>query len=112
MSVALARKLDEIKERAGIKSRELAQLLNTTPQTVSRWQGGRVEPQPDTLNRLLTIAWLAELLSEFYPPDEARLWLFTPNRLLQGKRPAELIQIGQLDDVLGLIDQLKSSAYV
>ena len=58
MSGALARRLDAIKERGGIKAREVAQLLDTTPETVSRWQSGRVEPQPDRLQRLLTLEWL------------------------------------------------------
>ncbi|MCH8112061.1 MAG: DUF2384 domain-containing protein [Proteobacteria bacterium] len=112
MSGALASRLDAIKERGGIKAREVAQLLDTTPETVSRWQSGRVEPQPDRLQRLLTLEWLLEELSEFYSPSEARLWLFSPHRLLGGERPADRIQRGKVEDVLALIDQLKSGAYV
>lgn len=33
-------------------------------------------------------------LAEFYTPDEARLWLCSPHRLLAGRRPAELIARG------------------
>jgi transcriptional regulator with XRE-family HTH domain len=105
-------RLNAIKKRGGIKSREVAQLLGTTPETVSRWQRGRVEPGPDRLERLLTLEWLVEQLAEFYAPDEARLWLFAPHRLLDGDRPADRIQQGQVDDVLALIAQLREGAYI
>jgi transcriptional regulator with XRE-family HTH domain len=41
---AVAVRLDSIRDRGGIKSREVAQLLDTTQQTVSRWRTGKVEP--------------------------------------------------------------------
>jgi transcriptional regulator with XRE-family HTH domain len=110
---AVATRLDSIRDRGGIKAREIAQLLDTTPQTVSRWRTGKVEPQPDRLQRLLTLEWLIDELREFYPErDEARLWLFSPNRLLGGERPADRIQQGKTDDVLALIAQLRDGAFV
>ncbi len=112
MSGAIVSRLDNIKKHGGVKAREVAQLLDTTPETVSRWQTGKAEPQPDRLHRLLTLEWLMGELSDFYPPEEARLWLFAPHRLLAGDRPADRIQTGNVDDVLALIEQLKSGAYV
>ena len=112
MSTALANRLDEIKRRGGINAREVAQLLATTPETISRWNTGKADPQPDRLKRLLTLEWLLEELSEFYTPDGAKLWLFAPNRLLKGERPADRIQEGALDDVLAIIAQLRDGEYV
>lgn len=112
MSGAVAERLDAIKRNAGVRSREIAQLLDTTPQTVSRWQQGRVDPQPTKLQQLLNLEWLADQLHEFYPPDEARLWLFAPHRLLGGDIPADRIQQGRSQDVLALIDQLRDGAFV
>ncbi len=112
MTGALAKRLSEIRERGGVTSREVAQLLDTTPETISRWNTGKVEPRPDHLHRLLTLEWLVEQLSEFYGPQEARLWLFAPHRLLNGDRPADRIQRGQLNDVLALVSQLRDGAYV
>jgi transcriptional regulator with XRE-family HTH domain len=109
---ALAERLDSIRTRGGIHSREVAQLLDTTPQTVSRWRTGKVSPQPQGLQRLLTLEWLIGELAEFYTPDQARLWLFAPHRLLGGDRPADRIQRGQVDDVLALIAQLSDGAFV
>jgi transcriptional regulator with XRE-family HTH domain len=111
MSNALAKRLDSIKTHAGIKAREIAQLLDTTPETVSRWRRGKVDPQPDRLKRLLTLEWVMDQLAEFYAPDEARLWLFSRHRLLGGKTPAECLREGEFDEVMAIIDQLRDGAY-
>ena len=112
MSGAIVRRLDDIKKHAGINSREVAQLLDTTPETVSRWTTGKAQPQPERLNRLLILEWLIGELSDFYHPEEARLWLFAPHKLLNGESPANKIKIGLTNDVLTIIDQLKTGAYV
>jgi transcriptional regulator with XRE-family HTH domain len=112
MTSPVAIRLRAIKKRAGIRSREIAQLLDTTPQTVSRWQQGHVEPQPLKLQQLLTLEWLTDQLAEFYEPAEARLWLFSPHRLLRGETPADRIAAGDADAVLALIDQLRDGAYI
>jgi len=111
MSAAVANRLVSIRQRGGIKSREVAQLLNTTPETVSRWQSGRVDPQPDRLQKLLFLEWIVGELAEFYEADEARLWLFTPHRLLGGETPAQRIQNDKIEDVQALLAQLRDGAY-
>jgi uncharacterized protein (DUF2384 family) len=58
-----------------------------------------------------TLAWLAEELAKLYPPGEARLWLFSPHRLLEGQRPAERIEEDRVDDVLALVAQLRDGSY-
>jgi transcriptional regulator with XRE-family HTH domain len=109
---ALARKLESIREHGGINAREVAQLLGTTPNTVSRWQHGQSTPQPRKLEALLTLEWLADQLAQFYEPDEARLWLFARHPLLNGDRPADRIAEGRTEDVLVLLDELQSGAYI
>ena len=112
MAAAIAQRLDVISEQGGMPFREVAQLLDTTPQTVSRWRTGTSSPQPDGLQRLLTLEWLISELAGFYEPDQARLWLFAPHRLLGGDRPADRIQRGEVDAVLALIHQLDDGAFV
>lgn len=112
MPSAVATRLESIKTKGGVRAREVAQLLATTPQTISRWQNGRAEPQPDGLDRLLALDWLIDQLAELYPPDEARLWLFSRHEQLEGRRPADLIAEGRVDDVLAVIDQLRDGAYI
>ena len=112
MTSAVAIRIESIKSKGGVRSREIAQLLETTPQTISRWQTGRAEPQPEGLHRLLALEWLIQQLGDLYSPDEARLWLFSHNSALDGRRPADLIAEGKTEDVLTLIDELRDGAYL
>lgn len=112
MSNAVAKRLDQIQANSGIVGRDVAQLLSTSPQTVSRWRTGQSSPQPRHLDRLLTLEWLVSQLATYYSSDEAKLWLFSPHPQLDGRRPADLIAERRTDEVLGLIDQLDSAAYV
>jgi transcriptional regulator with XRE-family HTH domain len=109
---ALARRLDEIAEKTGMREAEIAQLLKTTPQNVNRWRRAQVEPKPSHLRRILELTYAIEELGELYAPDEARLWLYSRHKLLAGRSPAELIVEGEFDTVLRLISQLKDGAYV
>lgn len=113
MSGAIAGRLNDIQAYGGVTAREVAQLLNTTPETVSRWRTGRTEPQPDRRDNLLRLDWLVKELAELYPQaDEAHLWLFSPHKRLGGRRPADLIRQGRTEEVLQIIAQLKDGAYV
>ena len=109
---AITHRLDRIQDQGGITGREVAQLLQTTPQTVSRWRQGRVSPQPQALERILKLDWLADQLSAVYEPEEARLWLFSRNAGLGGMRPADLIADERIEEVLAIIDRMQSGAYV
>lgn len=109
---AVAKRLDVIQRGAGITGRDVANLIDTTPQTVSRWRTGQSTPQTRHLERILSLEWLVSLLAEYYSAEEAKLWIFSPHRLLDGERPADRIAAGKADDVLTLIDQLDSAAYI
>jgi len=111
MASALTERLENIKELGGITGRDVAQLLDTTPETVSRWSTGRIDPQRDRLHRLLELEFFLAELSEFYTPEEAKLWLFSPHKLLAGETAAARIQAGRIQDVMALLDQLRSGAY-
>lgn len=112
MAGAVAAKLDSITTKAGIRGIDVARLVGATPQTVSRWRHGRVSPQAGHLRRLVTLEWLASELAELYDPGDAAVWLRSPHRLLKGASPARRIEEDRTDEVLALIDQLKSGAYV
>lgn len=112
MASALADRISRIKELGGISGRDVAQLLDTTPETVSRWTTGKVDPQRERLQRLLELEFFLSELSEFYSAADAKLWLFAPHKILGGDTPADRIQAGDTDAVFALIEQLRSGAYI
>lgn len=112
MSNAIARKLESIRVKGGMKSVDVANVLGLRPETVSRWNQGKAFPQPDTERLLLELEYIIDELSDFYQPEEARLWLFSRQKLLGGQIPAELIQQGRTEEVRGLVAQLRDSVFV
>jgi len=91
---------------------EVANLLGTRPETVSRWNQGRAYPHASTEKTLLELEYIIDQLSDFYEPNEARQWIFSPQKHLAGASPAELIRNGRIDEVLRLVNQLRDSVYI
>jgi uncharacterized protein (DUF2384 family) len=112
MGNAVARKLESIRTKGAMKNIDVANVLGLRPETVSRWNQGRAFPQPDAERTLLELEYIIDQLSDFYEPQEARLWLFSRQKLLDGERPAELIQKGRTDEVRALIAQLRDGVFV
>jgi putative toxin-antitoxin system antitoxin component (TIGR02293 family) len=112
MSTAVSRKIDSIKKNANISASNIAQLVGTSPQTLSRWTTGKNDPQLEHLERLLALDYVAEQLVEFFEPDDVKLWLLAPHPQLGGERPADLLAEGRLEEVRAVIERLRDSAYV
>jgi len=112
MSNAIARKLSVIQEKGAMRSIDVANLLNARPETVSRWNQGKAFPRPDAEKQLLALEFIIDQLSDLYEPQEARLWLYSPQRLLGNKAPAELIQEGRAQEVIAVVNQLRDSVQI
>jgi transcriptional regulator with XRE-family HTH domain len=91
MGSAVARKLESLRSK-GLKQTEVAILLGTRPEQVSRWNNGQAYPHSSTEKALLELEFIVDQLSDFYEPNEARQWLFSPQKLLNGEKPSDLIQ--------------------
>jgi hypothetical protein len=77
---AIARRLDAIQQKSAMRSVDVANLLGTRPETVSRWNQGKAFPRPDAQKLLLDLEFIVDQLSDFYEPQEARLWLSSRGR--------------------------------
>jgi hypothetical protein len=95
-----------------MKSIEVANLLGTRPETVSRWNQGRAYPHPNTEKTLLELEYIVDQLSELYDPNDARIWIFSPQKLLGDTSPAALIREGRIDEVMRLVSQLRDAVYL
>lgn len=112
MSTAVARRLEVIRDKGALRHTDIAQLLEARPETVSRWNQGKAYPQRGKEKILLELEYIVDQLSDFYEPNEARQWLFARQKHLNGRSPAELIQAGQTDEVVRLVDQLRDAVYL
>jgi hypothetical protein len=109
---AVARKLESIRTKGAMRNIEVANLLGTRPETVSRWNQGKAYPHSGTEKTLLELEFVVDQLSEFYEPSEARQWIFSPQKFLNGSSPAELIREGKIDEVRRLVNQLREGVYL
>ena len=112
MTSAVARKLESLHTKGAMRNVDVANLLGTRPETVSRWNQGHAYPHASTEKTLLELEYIVDQLSDFYEPNEARLWIFSPQKYLAGMSPAELIRHGRIDEVLRLVNQLRDAVYL
>ena len=111
-SNAVAEKLELLRTRAAIRSVDVANMLGTTPETVSRWNRGRAYPRPNKENLLVDLEYIVERLSEFYSdPRTARAWLYSRHKYFSGLRPADLIQEGRIQEVLEAIQAMANPTH-
>ena len=112
MTSAVARRLDSLRTKGAMRHIEVANLLGARPETVSRWNQGRAYPHASTEKTLLELEYIVDQLADFYEPNEARQWIFAPQKLLKGASPAELIRNKRIDEVLRLVSQLRDAVYL
>ncbi len=112
MSTAVARILDELRNRGGLRGADIANIVDVSPPTVSRWNRGTASPSLHTQTVIADLRYVVERLSDFYSPQETRLWLHTSHPLLQGERAVDLIYAGRSEQVLEVIDRLEAGAYL
>jgi len=111
-SNAIARRLEAIQAKGAMRSADIANVLDVRPETVSRWNQGKAFPHPSTEKQLLELEFIVDQLADFYEPREARLWIFSRQKLLEGEVPAELIQKGRVDEVITAVNQLRDGVFV
>lgn len=109
---AVARLLDDLRVRAGLTGRDIANILGVSPPTVSRWASGESGPTIEKQRIIAELRWVAERLSDFYTPDEARLWLQSAHPQLGGARAYDLIVSGRTSEVLEVIERLDTGVYL
>ena len=112
MRNAVTKTIDDLKDRGGLKGVDVANITKVSKATVTRWSAGTHSPQPRTQLILSDLRYVVDKLSEFYAPDEIRVWLNSRNELLDGRRAIDLIHDGKTESVLEAIERLGDMAYL
>lgn len=111
MPSAIAKILDDLRDRGGLKGTDLANVTSVSPATVSRWTQGKALPQPKTQLLISDLRYVVDRLAEFYSPEETRIWLYARHPLLNGQRAIDLIHEGRTDQVLSVMEGLDETTY-
>lgn len=112
MATAVSRILEELRARGGLRGADIANIVDVSPPTVSRWATGKGSPSLHTQTMIADLRYVVECLSDLYTPDETRIWLHTPHPLLNRERAVDLIHEGRTEEVLAVIGRLEAGAYL
>jgi len=111
MPTAVSKILEHLKDDGGLQGKDIANIVEVSPATVSRWLSGKAMPDLRTQTVIAELRYVVDRLTDFYTPDETRLWLHTKHQMLKGERAIDLINGGHTEDVLAVIDALDAGAY-
>lgn len=103
---AIAERVNYVTDQLHLTREEVAQIVGADARTVARWSAGQSQPHRSHRDRLLELHYVAEIASEVIHPDDVNLWMFAPNRMLSGDRPADRIADGHYHDVLALLEAM------
>lgn len=95
--------LDELLDTRVIDSGDVAQITGATARSVSRWTAAKSVPRRDAEDRLLELKSVVDLLRTVLRDQPARLWLRSPNRDLDWRKPLDLIAEGDYRTVIGAV---------
>lgn len=112
MATAVSRILEDLKKDGGLQGKDVANIVNVSPATVSRWAGGQASPDLHTQTVIAALVFIIRRLADFYEPSETRLWLNAKHPLLEDARPIDLIRSGNPEPVLAVIDRLDAGVYL
>jgi transcriptional regulator with XRE-family HTH domain len=110
-ATAVSRILDHLKDDGGLQGKDIANIVSVSPATVSRWLSGKATPDLRTQTVIAELRYVVDRLSDFYSPDETRLWLHARHPMLGNGRAIDLINNGRTEEVLAVIEALDSGAY-
>lgn len=111
MANAVAKIIDDLRERGRLKGSDVANVAAVSPATVSRWTTGATFPHPKTQLVISNLRYVVDRLADFYSPEETRIWLYAKHRLLNGNRAIDLIHDGKTDEVLAVIESLDEGTF-
>ena len=111
MASAVRKILDHLRDDGGLQGKDIANIVSVSPATVSRWSSGKATPDLKTQTVIAELRYVVDRLSDFYTPDETRLWLHAIHPMLNNERAIDLINNGRTEDVLAVIEALDAGAY-
>lgn len=109
---AIARYIDELEDRGGLRGTDIANITDVSKATVSRWRSGAMKPHPRNELILSDLHYIVGRLSEFYSTDEIRTWLYARHPQLDGQRAIDLIHEDRSIEILKVIDRLDAEVYL
>lgn len=98
--------------RLGLTSSDIALATHVNERTVRRWKAGDHTTRGESYDRLTNLRDVVLVLEDSLTRRGVRQWFRAKNRLLDGKRPIDLLAAGDLEAVMRAARAFADGAYV
>jgi uncharacterized protein (DUF2384 family) len=92
--------------RAGLRVAEIGDIAGVGERAVQNWANGSSKPEGVSRDRLLELKYVIEQLADVYTDEGIEVWLHARQRVLDGRRPVDVLRDGEFETVLQLVDRL------
>ena len=108
----IARFVDDIQRIGGLKGTDIANIMEVSKATVSRWRKSTSTPHAREQLMLSNLYYIVTRLEEYYNAPEIRVWLHARHPQLDGRRAIDVIHDDQAEEVLRILDRLDAAVYL
>jgi len=99
----------KLRNKTHLSQEQLARILRTSWVSVSRWERHVARPSTNAETRIRRLSELLTRIGAALPPEEIPRFMETPQPLLRGYRPVELLESDYgFGDLLAFVDAAKS----
>lgn len=109
MPVSTAEKVTRLSEDFH-SQRRLAEMLGVSPAQITRWRRGEGIDEANALRVDLLELVMSSLL-RLYSPEAVERWLRGFNPHLHGRRPIDLVRVGQAHELIDAISQERAGSF-
>jgi len=109
---SIARNIADLEDLGGLRGTDIANIVDVSKATVSRWRTGSIKPQPRNELILSDLHYVVRRLQDYYTSEEIRTWLYARHPQLDGARAIDLINDDRTIEVLSVLDRLDSDGYL
>jgi hypothetical protein len=96
-----------VRQRFGVSRKMFSRLAGFSERAIADWEGGKPVSEPG-LRRIKELDRFRERLTEVIASQALGGWLDTPNPALEGLKPLEVIERGEIDRLWNMIFYLES----
>ena len=91
--------VDDANAVLGLTYAQIATALGTSERTLQQWREGAVEPTATDIQRLEALRELQDQLLQAVRRESVRAWLQANVSALGGRRPIDLLLVGDIEEV-------------
>lgn len=95
-AVSHAPSVASLRQSLGLTRKMFSRLTGYSERAIAEWESGK-EQSDSSRQRLTEIHRLREALVELIPEEQVGPWLLAPNDALEGFKPLEVIERGEID---------------